>query len=58
MIPDFQSIMLPLLQEISDGEEYPLRDVISKKPDQFNLTDDERTELPSGNQHRKKGKIL
>ena len=42
-IPDFQAIMLPLLEYASDGKEY-LADV-------FNLSDEERKELlPSGQQ--------
>jgi restriction system protein len=51
MIPDFQTIMLPLLQLLSDGNEHLLRDAINSISDQFNLTDQERIEvLPSGNQ--------
>ncbi|NLR80199.1 restriction endonuclease [Chitinophaga eiseniae] len=51
MIPDFQTIMLPLLQILSDGNEYLLRDVINKICDQFHLTEEEKIELlPSGNQ--------
>lgn len=50
-IPDYQSIMLPLLQEISDGKEYLIRDVIEKLAKKFNLTPDERKKLlPSGQQ--------
>jgi len=51
MIPDFQSIMLPLLKNLSDGREYQLRDIINIISDQFNLSQTERLEvLPSGNQ--------
>jgi restriction system protein len=51
MIPDFQKIMLPLLKVISDGDEHPLREVISKISDEFRLSEGERAELlPSGNQ--------
>ena len=51
MIPDFQTIMLPLLEKLSGGEEHPLRDIINKISDQFNLSPEERAELlPSGNQ--------
>lgn len=43
--------MLPLLQILSDGNEYLLRDVINKICDQFHLTEEEKIELlPSGNQ--------
>lgn len=51
MIPDFQTIMLPLLQILSDGNEHLLRDVINNICDQFHLTEEEKVELlPSGNQ--------
>jgi restriction system protein len=48
-IPDFQTLMLPLLSHISDGREYFFRDVVESIGDEFNLTDAERNELlPSG----------
>lgn len=48
-IPDFQTLMLPLLKHISDGREYFLRDVVECLADQFQLTEQERAELlPSG----------
>ena len=51
MIPDFQTVMLPLLQQLADGKEHKLREVINALSDQFNLTAEERIELlPSGNQ--------
>jgi restriction system protein len=50
-IPDYQTIMLPLLQYISDGKEHSLRETITYLADKFNLTDTERKELlPSGQQ--------
>ncbi|MBS3027989.1 hypothetical protein MEN41_11235 [Dolichospermum sp. ST_con] len=50
-IPDFQAIMLPLLQYASDGKEHSLRDAITFLADVFNLTDDQRKDLlPSGQQ--------
>jgi restriction system protein len=49
MIPDYQSIMLPLLQLISDRKEYKYRDVIEALGKQFDLSSSERNELlPSG----------
>ena len=49
MIPDYQSIMLPLLQLISDGKEYRMRDVTDTLADQLGVTEEERKELlPSG----------
>ena len=44
-IPDFQAIMLPLLQYASDGKEHSLRDAITYLADIFNLSDEERKEL-------------
>jgi restriction system protein len=50
-IPDYQSIMLPLLKFARDGEEHSLRETIEALADEFELTDTERTELlPSGQQ--------
>jgi restriction system protein len=50
-IPDYQTIMLPLLQMASDGRERELREATDNLADQFSLTDEERNEmLPSGNQ--------
>ena len=51
MIPDFQSIMLPLLRMLSDGKEYRYRDIVEELAKAFQITDDERKELlASGNQ--------
>lgn len=44
-IPDFQSIMLPLLQQVSDGKEYRYRELIEILAQQFKLSDAERNEL-------------
>jgi len=50
-IPDFQTVFLPLLKQISDGKEYRYRDLIEILAEHFKLSDDERNEpLPSGNQ--------
>lgn len=45
MIPDYQSLMLPLLKIVSDGREYKYRDLIEELADVFQLTDEERKEL-------------
>ncbi len=51
MIPDYQSLMLPLLKLVSDKQEYKYRDLIEKLALEFKLTDEERKELlASGNQ--------
>lgn len=51
MIPDFQTIMLPLLKLLGDKEEHDLQNLVAKICDKHKLTDAEREELlPSGRQ--------
>lgn len=51
MIPDYQSIMLPLLRLAGDGETHRMRDAIDKLANEFGLSEEERRELlPSGKQ--------
>ena len=48
-IPDFQTVMLPLLKYIGDGNENTIRETIDHLAVVFNLTAEERQELlPSG----------
>lgn len=48
-IPDYQSIMLPLLRHLSDGIEHKMRDVTDELAIILGVTDDEQKELlPSG----------
>jgi len=50
-IPDYQSIMLPLLELLSDSKEHLFRNVIETLAKTFKLNDEERKELlPSGQQ--------
>lgn len=50
-IPDYQSIMLPLLKYLRDGKEHHIREAIEALAQQFGLTSEERKEiLPSGQQ--------
>jgi restriction system protein len=50
-IPDYQTVMLPLLNLAADGEEHRLRDAVEVLADHFDLREDERKELlPSGSQ--------
>ncbi len=50
-IPDYQSIMLPLLRFAGDGREHSLRETIEALADEFKLTEGERSKLlPSGQQ--------
>ncbi len=51
MIPDYQSIMLPLLKIISDDKVYRFRNLIDELSTEFQLSEDEQKELlPSGQQ--------
>lgn len=48
-IPDYQTIMLPLLILAADGKEHSLREATDILAEQFRLTDEEQKELlPSG----------
>lgn len=48
-IPDFQSLMRPLLEAHADGKEHLNRDLVAILGERFDLTDEERREmLPSG----------
>ena len=48
-IPDYQSIMLPILILAGDGEQHKFRDAVETLALHFNLTNEERSEmLPSG----------
>ena len=50
-VPDFQSIMLPLLQQFDDGEEHSLHEILDQLAKIFTLTEQELNELlPSGKQ--------
>src|SRR5215213_6157211 len=52
-IPDFQSLMLPVLKYAANQTEHPLRDAVEFLADQFSLTDEERNErLPTAPQPR------
>lgn len=41
-IPDFQTIMLPLLKSLEDKEEHSLREVIEHISEVFSLTEEEK----------------
>lgn len=58
MIPDFQTLMLPLLTVISDGKEYSMRLLEDILAEQFNITKEERSELlPSGTDYIFKNRV-
>lgn len=48
-IPDYQTVMLPLLKQLSDKRTYILKDLVQKLSKEFRLTEEELQELlPSG----------
>ncbi|WP_320169825.1 restriction endonuclease [Maridesulfovibrio sp.] len=50
-IPDYQTLMLPVLKVASDRKEHKFRDAVELLADEFSLSSEERNELlPSGNQ--------
>src|SRR6185503_4403855 len=52
-IPDFQTLMLPVLKYASSQTEHSLRDAVAFLADQFSLTEEERNErLPNAPQPR------
>lgn len=51
MVPDFQTIILPLLKYIGDEKEYYIREVADALSKEFNLSNEDRKKLlPSGKQ--------
>lgn len=50
-IPDYQQLMLPLLELAADGKEHRLTEAVDRLADHFNLSGEERAALlPSGTQ--------
>jgi restriction system protein len=50
-IPDYQTLMLPVLKLAGDGQEHRIADVVRRLADEFKLTEGEREHLlPSGRQ--------
>lgn len=50
-IPDYQTLMLPVLRLAADGKEHKFSQTVEELADEFNLSTEERNELlPSGSQ--------
>ena len=49
-IPSTDEMVLPVLQHITDGQEYPRLDIINMLRDHFSLTEDERKRLSKSGQ--------
>jgi restriction system protein len=48
-VPDYQTLMLPILRLASDGQEHRFRDAVETLATEFAITDEERAQLlPSG----------
>lgn len=57
-IPDYQSIMLPLLKYASDQKQHSMKQAYDDLAKEFNLTIEEKNELlPSGTQQIYKNRI-
>jgi len=57
-VPDFQSLMLPFLRLVGDGQEHSLSKVADVLADQLNLSAEDRREmLPSGRQTRFRNRV-
>ena len=51
MIPDYQTLMLPLLKSVSDGKTHNIQELIDHLSKEFKLTEEDLNEwLPSKNQ--------
>ncbi len=57
-IPDYQTVMLPLLEYYSDGKTHPIGDAVDLLGRQFALSEDELRELlPSGRQEKFRNRV-
>lgn len=57
-IPDFQTIMRPIMAMLADRETRSAKEIIASVSDQYDLTEEERSELiPSGTQRRIDNKV-
>ncbi len=58
MVPDFQSLMRPLLAELGDGAVHRVRDLVTVLSDRFELSEADREALlPSGQQRRMDNRV-
>lgn len=58
MIPDFQTILRPILDELSDGSTRRVRDLVDAMSERFQLSQEDRAALlPSGKQRRMDNRV-
>ncbi|RDJ36826.1 MAG: restriction endonuclease [Crenarchaeota archaeon] len=50
-IPDFETIMAPLLNTVKDGKEYAMTDIENKLIQHFDLSEEERNQLKPSSSH-------
>jgi restriction system protein len=49
VIPDYETLMLPILTAISDGQTWRTREIVARMGEEFELSEDEMREMiPSG----------
>src|SRR5271167_2669514 len=51
-VPDFQTLMLPLLKLASDGQQHTLAEAVERLAQEFRLSDDDRAQLLRSGQPR------
>src|SRR4249920_604089 len=51
-VPDFQSLMLPLLKLTGDGQQHTLAEAVERLSVEFQLSEDDRTQLLRSGQTR------
>jgi len=51
-VPDFQTLMLPLLKLASGGERHTLAEAVEQLAQEFQLSDDDRTQVLGSGQTR------
>ena len=57
-VPDFQSMMLPVLKAMADGQQHPIRDVSDSVAEAMGISVEDRSELlPSGIQSKWSNRI-
>ena len=51
-VPDFQTLMLPLLKLASDGQQHTFAEAVERLAQEFQLSDDDRAQFLQGGQTR------
>lgn len=51
-VPDFQTLMLPLLKLAGDGQQHTFAEAVERLAQEFQLSDDDRAQLLKSGQTR------